>query len=102
MATKIFNRTTAATCTALASLAAVGFTWNQQRQWRSTHLDAAQQSHNAALKLDNDPPARKPISTWKPPQRQDVLQSMKSGEEYDLLIIGGGATGKPNYYHQIS
>lgn len=41
---------------------------------------------------------RKPITTWKPPQRQEILSKLSEGEEYDLLIIGGGATGMAMYY----
>lgn len=86
------GRTTAATCTALASAAAVCYTIYHQQQLRSTHLDnyAMQQQ---PLQIKPDDPPKKPISTWKPPKREEILKSMKSGEEYDLLIIGGGATG---------
>ncbi len=31
--------------------------------------------------------------TFKIPQREDMLKQLKSGEEYDILIIGGGCTG---------
>ena len=34
------------------------------------------------------------ISTFKTlPTRREMLEKMKSGEEYDLVIVGGGATG---------
>lgn len=34
------------------------------------------------------------ISTFKKlPSRLDMLQKLKAGEEYDLVIVGGGATG---------
>ena len=36
---------------------------------------------------------KKPISTWTPPTRSAILNNLKSNEEYDILIIGGGATG---------
>jgi hypothetical protein len=27
------------------------------------------------------------------PKRHEMIQRLKEGEEYDLLVIGGGATG---------
>ncbi|KAI8328917.1 FAD dependent oxidoreductase-domain-containing protein [Chlamydoabsidia padenii] len=30
---------------------------------------------------------------WQAPSRETVLNKLKAGEEYDLLIVGGGATG---------
>lgn len=46
---------------------------------------------------------RRPPPPWTPPSRKDMLKSLKAsgaiktqggqGEEFDLLIIGGGATG---------
>lgn len=32
-------------------------------------------------------------STWTPPTRAEMLKQFRSNEEYDLLIVGGGATG---------
>jgi hypothetical protein len=49
------------------------------------------------LKLDNK--KRLPeddtrhIALWKSPSRQQMLERLQSGEEFDLLVIGGGATG---------
>lgn len=41
--------------------------------------------------------SRRPPSPWTPPSRQETLEklklSAKDGEEFDLLIVGGGATG---------
>ena len=31
--------------------------------------------------------------TWKIPSRATIIQELKSNNEYDVLIIGGGATG---------
>lgn len=31
--------------------------------------------------------------TWQAPSREAMLAKLKAGEEYDLLIVGGGATG---------
>ena len=31
--------------------------------------------------------------TFKIPSRSAILNGLQSGEEYDVLIIGGGATG---------
>lgn len=34
------------------------------------------------------------VSTFKRlPNRAEILKNMQSGEEYDLVIVGGGATG---------
>lgn len=52
-----------------------------------------------ALRRDEEVLARvemegKPIKrARKLPMRNDQLQALQSGEEYDVLIIGGGATG---------
>lgn len=41
--------------------------------------------------------SRRPPPPWTPPSRQVMLENLRSstknGEEFDLLIIGGGATG---------
>lgn len=33
------------------------------------------------------------IALWKPPTRTQMLEQLQSGQEFDLLVIGGGATG---------
>jgi glycerol-3-phosphate dehydrogenase len=30
---------------------------------------------------------------WQAPSRETMLNKLKAGEEYDLLVVGGGATG---------
>ena len=35
----------------------------------------------------------RPSETYKIPSRASMLLDLKEGEEYDVLIIGGGATG---------
>lgn len=30
---------------------------------------------------------------WLPPSREEMINKLKNNEEYDLLIVGGGATG---------
>lgn len=40
------------------------------------------------------PPGRRPHAFWTPPKRQEMLNDLQdSSSEFDLLIIGGGATG---------
>src|ERR1700733_6037095 len=46
------------------------------------------------------PPTHIPIrppAPWSPPSRADLIKSLKNsneeGQEFDLLIVGGGATG---------
>lgn len=39
---------------------------------------------------------RRPPQPWNPPSRDEMLEALRSsgtGDEFDLLIIGGGATG---------
>lgn len=39
---------------------------------------------------------RRPPQPWSPPSRDEMLQALRSsgtGDEFDLLIVGGGATG---------
>lgn len=39
---------------------------------------------------------RRPPPPWTPPSREEMLQALRAsgtGDEFDLLIIGGGATG---------
>jgi glycerol-3-phosphate dehydrogenase len=39
---------------------------------------------------------RRPPPPWTPPSRDEMLQdliSSESGEQFDVLIVGGGATG---------
>ncbi|KZS97959.1 DAO-domain-containing protein [Sistotremastrum niveocremeum HHB9708] len=37
--------------------------------------------------------SRRPPPSWTPPSRQSMIDDIKKTDEYDLLIIGGGATG---------
>ena len=37
--------------------------------------------------------ALKPISSKGLPSRADMLQKLREGKQYDVLVIGGGATG---------
>jgi glycerol-3-phosphate dehydrogenase len=36
---------------------------------------------------------RRPPPPWTPPSREEMLGDLRKGEQFDLLIIGGGATG---------
>jgi glycerol-3-phosphate dehydrogenase len=36
---------------------------------------------------------RRPPAQWTPPSRKDMIAKMKSTPEFDLLVVGGGATG---------
>jgi len=87
--------------------AAASTAWYYYRQQRQLRLDAAR---------ENDPVLRSPPLTWVPPTRKEMLDALKSNtslkkkheptgslaeardagspnDGYDLLIIGGGATG---------
>ena len=37
--------------------------------------------------------ARRPPIPWTPPNRSKMLTDLKSTDEFDLLVVGGGATG---------
>ena len=40
------------------------------------------------------PEEQRAISLWKPPSRAEMVQKLQnSEEEFDLVVIGGGATG---------
>jgi glycerol-3-phosphate dehydrogenase len=43
------------------------------------------------LQVMMEPPARRPKKPL--PSRNEQIKILQSGEEYDVLIIGGGATG---------
>jgi hypothetical protein len=49
------------------------------------------------LRLDQPNPigsaSDRPNPTWTPPTRDEMLNKLKSVQEFDLLIVGGGATG---------
>jgi hypothetical protein len=42
---------------------------------------------------EDDTALRKRDLAIKLPQREQLISSLKSGKEFDVLIIGGGATG---------
>lgn len=54
-----------------------------------------------SLRLDAPRPvgsdSDRPSPTWTPPNREEMLRELrkggKPGEEFDLLVVGGGATG---------
>ena len=55
-------------------------------------------SSRPAFPTEPRPQARRPPPPWTPPSRADMLQKLRQsstsdGEEFDLLVIGGGATG---------
>ena len=54
-------------------------------------------SRRALLQHRLSVPGCRPLSstseTFKIPSRPAILNGLQSGEEYDVLIIGGGATG---------
>ena len=37
--------------------------------------------------------ARRPPTPWTPPNRSKMLMDLKATDEFDLLVVGGGATG---------
>lgn len=57
-----------------------------QLYYRSRHL-RLDQPHPIGSKSD------RPNPTWTPPTRDEMLNKFKSVQEFDLLIVGGGATG---------
>lgn len=52
---------------------------------------------NRATPIDHKPVSTRPPPPWTPPSRLEMIQKLKdaakSGEEFDLLVVGGGATG---------
>jgi hypothetical protein len=52
--------------------------------YKPTIIQAENQSDNASALL------------WTPPTRREILSKLRTTEEYDLLIIGAGATGGTN------
>ena len=52
---------------------------------RALHSQIAHRLSNRTLKSLSE--------TFKIPSRSAILNGLQSGEEYDVLIIGGGATG---------
>lgn len=40
-----------------------------------------------------DQQQRRPVNPWQAPSRQEMLNRLKTEKEFDLLIVGGGATG---------
>ncbi|KAG8855343.1 mitochondrial glycerol-3-phosphate dehydrogenase [Tulasnella sp. 330] len=53
--------------------------------------------YNRATPIDHKPVSTRPPPPWTPPSRLEMIQKLKdaakSGEEFDLLVVGGGATG---------
>ena len=52
---------------------------------RALHSQTVYRLSNRAMKSASE--------TFKIPSRSAILNGLQSGEEYDVLIIGGGATG---------
>ena len=80
---RLFSRRTLAYATGSTVLAGGGFYW---------YLNSGPAYPSSTKET------RRPPSPWVPPSRLDMLSELrKSGEhhseEFDLLIVGGGATG---------
>ncbi|KAI3661792.1 hypothetical protein MP638_003800 [Amoeboaphelidium occidentale] len=78
----------------LASAAGVSCATYYSFQSKTLRLDSSApkpKSQSGASSSSVAP--QKNIQHWQPPTRQEILQKLQNGEEYDLLVIGGGATG---------
>lgn len=79
------NRYAVSSSLALATIISIGFT---QPKWASL------------VELNTEANAKDPKAMWIPPPRQELLQKLKENSDsalesnvFDVLIIGGGATG---------
>ncbi len=78
---KVFSRRTAIYAVSGTGLAAAGGYW---------YLNSGP-AHPSSTKE-----TRRPPPTWTPPSRKDRLARLRASEsadEFDLLVVGGGATG---------
>jgi glycerol-3-phosphate dehydrogenase len=52
---------------------------------------------NGPTQINHQPVDTRPPPPWTPPSRQEMLDRLraagKAGGEFDLLVVGGGATG---------
>lgn len=82
---------TTVTATAAAGSAALYLNNDQRRPLPSMLLTRNQIAYAEAQPQDDE----KPKTFWKTPSREEMLKRLenKDEEEYDLLIVGGGATG---------
>ncbi|KAG8968867.1 mitochondrial glycerol-3-phosphate dehydrogenase [Tulasnella sp. 419] len=52
---------------------------------------------NGSTPIHHEPVSTKPPPPWTPPSRKQMLDKLKAstkpGEEFDILVVGGGATG---------
>lgn len=79
----LFSRRTLAYATGSTALATGGFYW---------YLNSGPAYPSSTKETRRPPPP------WTPPSRTEMLSELrksseKDGEEFDLLIVGGGATG---------
>lgn len=80
---RLFSRRTLAYATGSTALATGGFYW---------YLNSGPAYPSSTKETRRPPPP------WTPPSRAEMLETLrksdeKPGEEFDLLIVGGGATG---------
>lgn len=81
---------TTVTATAAAGSAALYLNNDQRRPLPSMLLTRNQVAYAEAQQQDDD----KPKTFWNTPSREEMIKRLDNEqEEYDLLIVGGGATG---------
>jgi len=53
--------------------------------------------YNGPTQIHHEPVSTRPPPPWTPPSRKEMIDRLKaaakSGGEFDLLVVGGGATG---------
>ncbi|KAJ1667641.1 mitochondrial glycerol-3-phosphate dehydrogenase [Coemansia sp. RSA 1813] len=94
--------------TAAAGLSCAGYSYYQKRMGKSLSIASLypQSSMHYADPLETPtPPGMRPHAFWTPPKRQEMINDLKGlardgadsktaqEREFDLLVIGGGATG---------
>ena len=78
---------------AIASLGYIGYkldVFKQPGSKVSFQAPVSTGDKDMMKKFHNDP---RNITRWKSPSRDDMLTKLQEDQVYDLLIIGGGATG---------